>query len=199
MTAIERRDFWEPFDADSPDRAAGAARRLCVVSRNPLQSGMFIAGLATSVGSQGELEIIVDRRQGSSMSGPPSIERRRRPSIDGSLERDGFAIVPMPPAAAGRDTSPWHVPMSRPTGEAELEESYEQKLERLVRFEHRRLVRLSRWFIFSVLVSAVLFLLLVTPVIRSAFRQAPPSPPASPLASPAPHVADSPASPAATR
>ena len=195
MTAIERRDFWEPFDADSPDRAAGGPRRLCVVSRNPLQSGAFIARLTTSVGSHGELEIIVDRRQGSPTSGPPAIERRLRPSIGSALERDGFAIVPMPSAAVGLDAAP----MPRPTGETEPEEPYEQKLERVLRFKHRRLVRLSRWFIFSVLVNAVLFLLLIIPVIRSAFRQAPPVPPASSLDSPAPHVADSPASPAATR
>jgi hypothetical protein len=174
--------------------ASGAARRLCVVSRNPLQSGAFIAGLTTSVRSHDELEIIVDRRRGSSPSDPPAIERRR-PGIGRVLERDGFAIVPMAPAAAGVGANS---PLRPPTGEVEPEEPYEQKLERVLRFNHRRLVQLSRWFIFSVLVNAVLFLLVITPVIRSAFRPAPPAPPASALDSPAPHVTGSP-SPAATR
>ena len=170
MTAIERWDFWARVDADSTGRAAGAARRLCVVSRNPVQSGAFLAGLTASVGSQDELEIIVDRRQESSTSGLPSIERRRRPSIGRTLERDGFAIVPMPPAAAGLGASPPHA-QPPPIRGAEPEELYEQKLERVLRFKHRRLVRLSRWFIFSVLVNAVLFLMVIAPVIRSAFRR----------------------------
>jgi hypothetical protein len=196
MTAIERRDFWGPLDTDSLDHAAEAARRLCVVSRNPLQSGAFIARLATSVGSQGELEIVVDRRHRSSTSGPPTVERRWRPSIGGALERDGFAIVPMPPDL---DTGPPRAPSAWPTPEVEPEESYERKLERVARLKHRRLVRLSRWFIFSVLMNGVLFLLLITPMLRNGFRPPPPVPPASSVELPAPRVADSPASPAATR
>jgi hypothetical protein len=170
MTAIERRDFWEPVDADSPGLAAGAARRLCVVARNPVQFGSFLAGLTASVGSQDELEIIVDRRHESARSDRPSIERRRRPSIGRALERDGFAIVPLPPAEAGLGASPPPAPPP-PTPEAEPEEPYEQQLERVLRFKHRRLVRLSRWFIFSVLVNAVLFLMVIAPVIRSVFRR----------------------------
>jgi hypothetical protein len=77
-----------------------AARRLCVVSRNPLRSGVFIAGLPTSVGSQDQLEMIVDRRRGRSPGDQPSIERRQRSSVVRALERDGFAIVLMPSGPA---------------------------------------------------------------------------------------------------
>jgi hypothetical protein len=103
----------------------------------------------------------------------------------------------MPPAPAGLGASPRHANLT-PPGEAEPEEAYEQKLERVLRVTHRRLVRPSRWFIFSVLLNAVLFLLVAAPVTRNALRQAPPAPPASSVDSP-PQAADSPVSPAASR
>ena len=53
------------------------------------------------VSTHERLEIIVDRRRGTSGSGtnPPSADRRRQPSVDVKVKMDGFAIVPYPPLA----------------------------------------------------------------------------------------------------
>ena len=201
MTAMDGRDFREPDDPGSSASEAVAARRLCVVSGHPLQSGVFIAGLTTSVGSRDELEIIVDRRRRSSGIDTPSVERRHRPSIVRALEQDGFAIVPMSssPGAERLTARLVHRETALPTEHAESEGAYKHQLERLLRFQHRRIVRSSRWFIFSVLVNAILFLMLVTPVIRSVVRPARSIAPSSSIDAPASRVADSPSSPAATR
>ena len=80
----------------SPSGSPAATRRLCVVSRNPLMSGVFVAGLTTAVGARDELEIIVDRRQGDAAMNRPSVERRHRDHVVRALERDGFAFVLVP-------------------------------------------------------------------------------------------------------
>ena len=69
--------------------------RVCIVSRDPLRSGRFIAALEASVGPGDHLEIIVDRRHGGS-SGETDLkeDRRRQRQVAFALEANGFAIVP---------------------------------------------------------------------------------------------------------
>src|SRR4029077_20878527 len=81
-----------------PPGFAAAPRRLCVASRTPVMSGVFVAGLTTAVGARDELEIIVDRRRDGPTTNQPSIERRQREHVAGALERDACAFVRVPPA-----------------------------------------------------------------------------------------------------
>lgn len=69
--------------------------RLCIISREPLRSGHFIAALQASLGPEDPLEIIIDRRHGGS-SGKADLteDRRRQHQIALALEANGFAIVP---------------------------------------------------------------------------------------------------------
>src|SRR5436190_23233570 len=69
--------------------------RVCIVSRDPLRSGRFIAALEASVGPGDHLEIIVDRRHGGS-SGETDLkeDRRRQRQVALALKANGFAIVP---------------------------------------------------------------------------------------------------------
>src|SRR5215470_2866036 len=76
--------------------------RLCIISREPLRSGRFIAALQASLGPEDPLEIIIDRRHGGS-SGKADLteDRRRQHQVTLALEANGFAIVPAsidPPA-----------------------------------------------------------------------------------------------------
>ena len=168
----------------SPVRSGAAKRRLCVVSRNPVMSGVFAAGLTTAVGSRDELEIIVDRRHGSSTTSQPSIERRQRDHVVRALERDGFAFVLMPTAEAADATSSrgngWPVERFVP------EESYEHKLERLLWFKQGRLVRLSRLLILSVLMNAILLVFFVSPALKARWSAARATGPATSITAPAP-------------
>jgi cell division septation protein DedD len=68
---------------------------LCIISRDPLRGGHFVASLQASLRPEDYLEIIVDRRYGGS-SGASDLreDRRRQPQVDLVLEADGFAIVP---------------------------------------------------------------------------------------------------------
>ena len=71
--------------------------RLCVVSRDRLRSGAFIAALRASLRPEDQLEIIMDRRHGgSSGESDPKKDRRRQRRVDLALEANGFAIVPAP-------------------------------------------------------------------------------------------------------
>lgn len=69
--------------------------RLCIISREPLRSGHFIAALQASLGPEDLLEIIIDRRHGGS-SGKADLteDRRRQRQVALALEADGYAIVP---------------------------------------------------------------------------------------------------------
>jgi hypothetical protein len=68
---------------------------LCIISRDPLRGGRFVAGLQASLRPEDYLEIVVDRRHGGS-SGASDLreDRRRQLQVDLALEADGFAIVP---------------------------------------------------------------------------------------------------------
>jgi len=171
----------------APPTGSGiATRRLCVVSRNPLMSGVFVAGLTTAVGSRDELEIIVDRRRAGPTTTQPSIERRQRDHVARALERDGFAVVLVPtaePSGSSRERA-W------PTEHFAPEETYERKLERLLWFKQGRLVRLSRWLILSLLLNAILVLFFVSPTVKARLSQGRPtvSPPS--LAAPADKVGE---------
>jgi hypothetical protein len=162
--SMESRESLGLASAASPAGSGIAARRLCVVSRNPLVSGPFIAGLTSLVGSRDELEIVVDRRRSSPAHDHPSVERRQRSNVVRALERDGFAVVPMPPSRA---TEQLEAPVER----GSREEAYEQTLERLLRLKHRRSVRLKRWLILSALMNAIVVLLLL-PAATALLRQA---------------------------
>jgi hypothetical protein len=69
--------------------------RLCIISREPLQSGHFIAALRAVLGPEDLVEIIIDRRHGgSSGEAGPTEDRRRQSQVALTLEINGFAIVP---------------------------------------------------------------------------------------------------------
>ena len=166
--------------------SAVATRRLCVVSRNPLMSGVFVAGLTTAVGSRDELEIIVDRRRDGPTTNQPSIERRQRDHVARALERDGFAFVLVPTAEpSGRSKE-----RAWPTEHFAPEETYEHKLERLLLFKQGRLVRLSRWLILSLLLNAILVVLFVSPTVKARLGQGRPTVSPSSLAAPAEKVGE---------
>jgi hypothetical protein len=70
--------------------------RLCIVSRDRLRRGAFIAALQTSLSPEDDVQIIVDRRHGgSSRESDVKEDRRRQPQVDLALEANGFAIVPV--------------------------------------------------------------------------------------------------------
>ena len=76
---------------------AAQPARLCIISREPLQSAHFIAALQASLGPDDLLEIIFDRRHGGA-SGKADLteDRRRQHKVAIALEVNGFAIVPTP-------------------------------------------------------------------------------------------------------
>jgi len=76
---------------------AAQPARLCIISREPLQSAHFIAALQASLGPDDLLEIIFDRRHGGA-SGKADLteDRRRQHKVAIALAVNGFAIVPTP-------------------------------------------------------------------------------------------------------
>jgi len=70
--------------------------RLCIISREPLRSGHFIAALRAALGPEDHVEIIIDRRRGKRRQGAPHIqqERRRAKILEVVIEAD-------PPTASG--------------------------------------------------------------------------------------------------
>ena len=165
----------ESFDAPaltSPAVSRSARKQLCIVSRHPLVSGVFVAGLTTAVGLRDELEVIVDRRGDGPGTLQPPFERRHREHVLRALERDGFAVVPI----ASSETS------SSPSPERELsaldriaQEPYERKLERILWSKHARILRLSRWLIISVLMNAIVALLFVAPAMTARWSKTRPT------------------------
>ena len=176
-----------------PTGFAVATRRLCVVSRNPVMSGVFVAGLTTAVGARDELEIIVDRRRDGPTTNQPSIERRQRDHVARALERDGFAFVLVPTAEASGSSKE----RAWPTEHFAPEETYEHKLERLLWFKQGRLVRLSRWLILSLLVNAILVVFFVSPTVKARLSQGRPTVSPSSPAAPAEKVGEPSPRPAA--
>ena len=70
--------------------------RLCIVSRDPLQSGEFITALQESLDPEEPLVIIVDRRRDQSSERPALKEdRRSQRQVELALKVHGFAIVPV--------------------------------------------------------------------------------------------------------
>ncbi len=136
---------------------------LCIVSRDPLPSGLFVATLTTAVGPRDELEIIVDRRRGGPPTDQPSIERRHRPHVTRALEQDGFAIVPTRATQPGEHSIPAAAPIER----LALKAAAERELEGILAFKRRRKVRLNRWLILTGLMGVILVLLVPSPAVKT--------------------------------
>src|SRR5262249_61460318 len=85
---------------------AAQPARLCIISRVPLPSALFIAALQASLGPEDRLEIIFDRRHGGDSGKADLPEARRRQSkVALALEVNGFAIVPN--SAEATEERPW--------------------------------------------------------------------------------------------
>jgi hypothetical protein len=154
-----------------------APRCLCIVSGDPVRSAELLAALGAMVSTHERLEIIVDRRRGTSGSGtnPPSADRRRQPSVDVKVKMDGFAIVPYPPPALAG----WPL-----DDEADPDEP---EFARVLEFNHRRKARRRRRLALTLLVGSTLAVLLLTQVstmkaLMSPTRLAAPPPAESPSA-----------------
>lgn len=68
--------------------------RLCIISRDPLWRGEFIAALKASLCPQESFQILMDRRRNGSLMKSLREDRRRQPLVDVALAAHGFAIVP---------------------------------------------------------------------------------------------------------
>ncbi len=68
--------------------------RLCIISGKRLRSEDFVAALQASLCSEGDLQIIMNRRHGGASGLPDLKEDRRHVQVDLALEANGFAIVP---------------------------------------------------------------------------------------------------------
>ena len=181
---LNRGESFGLATAASPAGSSVGARRLCVVSRTPLVSGVFIAGLTSLVGSRDELEIVVDRRRDDPARSQPPVERRHRTNVVRALERDGFAVVLVPPPSAPEE-------VEAPTDRMSAEEAYEHRLERLLRFKHRRMVRVKRWLVLSAVVNVIFGLCLLAPTVKALLQKTRPAAPASSIL---PKVSPDPAS-----
>jgi hypothetical protein len=132
---------------------------LCIVSRDPLASGAFVATLKTAVGPHDELEIIVDRRRRGPPADQPFTERRHHPHITRALKRDGFAIVPTHAAAQPAEHSDASAaPVERLVDQA----ADERTLEGVLAFNRRRKVRRTRLLILSGLMGVILSVLVLS-------------------------------------
>jgi hypothetical protein len=154
-----------------------APRCLCIVSGDPVRSAELLAALGAMVSTHERLEIIVDRRRGTSRSGtnPPSADRRRQPSVDVKVKMDGFAIVPYPPPALAG----WPL-----DDEADPDEP---EFARVLEFKQRLKARRRRRLALMLLVGSTLAVLLLTLVptmkaLMSPTRLAAPPPAESPSA-----------------
>jgi hypothetical protein len=167
----------------------------CIVSRDPLPSGVFVAALKTGLSPYDEIEIIVDRRRGGPATDQPSIERRHDPRCAHALERVGVAILPMPATQLVEHSIPAASAIARldPRG-ADAHE-----LKRLD-YGRRRKVRLSGWVYLTGLMGVILVsLVLVRPVETLMSRARPAASPPSAdrmnapsAAAPVPQIAETP-------
>ncbi len=114
--------------------------RLCIVSRDRLRSGDFIAALRASLRLEDQLEIIMDRRQGGPSGGSdPKENRRRQPRVDRALEADGFAIVPASvEPTAGRTRLSLLLPDAPIERMSPEDAEDEERLESILAFKRRR-------------------------------------------------------------
>jgi len=119
---------------------ADQPKRLCIVSRDRLRSGDFVAVLRASLRPEDQLQIIMNRRHGgSSRESDLREDRRRQRQVDLALEANGFAIVP-----ASVDPPKDRTPLSLLLPEApiaHLSPEYdedEERLESILRFKRRR-------------------------------------------------------------
>jgi hypothetical protein len=185
---MRAQEYFAAANLPWPAESGAATRRLCIVSRNPVVSGVLVAGLTASVGTRDELEIVVDRRRGPAPH-PVLIERRHRDHVDRALEREGFAFVPTaPPDAAngalnGQDA--W------PAERIPVEETDERKLERILWLKHGRIIRLGRLLILSGLLNAILILFFVAPAVKARLTQARAATSAPPVVAPAAKAGES--------
>ena len=161
---------------------SAGATRLCIVSRNPLVSGVFVAGLTASVDVRAKLEIVMDRRRGDAPAHAIPIERRHRDHVDRALEREGFAIVPTgtPNRTNGsrRGNNPW------PAERGAAAEADERKIELILWLRQRRITRLRRWLMLSTLLNALLILGFAAPAVKALVTRARPAPSAPSVAAP---------------
>lgn len=76
-----------------------ARRRLCIVSRDPVQCSELVLSLQASLDPDDEVEIIMDRRRANVLEperghlGEPADSRRENPDVDLAVRTKGFAIV----------------------------------------------------------------------------------------------------------
>ena len=161
--------------------------RLCIVSRDRLRSGAFIAALRASLRPEDQLEIIMDRRHGGSSGEWDPNEDRRQLRVDLALEANGFAIVPAPLDPTGHRT-----PLSLLLPEAPIERlspedaEDEERLESILAFKRRRSGRLIPKLL-AVLIGVTLAAFALTPAgqnfgksLMSRVFQGSPPPPGDP-------------------
>jgi hypothetical protein len=153
---------------------------LCIVSRDRVRGGDFIAALGASLRPHEQLEIIVDRRSGAPTGDwEPAEERRRRPQVDLALKANGFAIVPapspggprktlssllIPPAASSTysDSAYSDSAYSNPTYD-DVADDDEERLEAIRSFKRERSRNLVPWLVAALAaVAAAAFILLPT-------------------------------------
>ena len=170
---MRAQEYFAAANHPWPAESGAATRRLCLVSRTPLVSSVFIAGLTASVGARDELEIIVDRRRGGAASHPIPIERRNRDHVDRALAREGFAFVTMGTPDAANASLPGQDPW--PVERVAAEETDQRKLERILWLKHGRIIRLGRLLILSGLMNAILILFFVAPSVKARLTQARPA------------------------
>ena len=137
--------------------------RLCIVSRDRLRSGAFIAALRASLRPEDQLQIIMDRRQGGSSGESDPKEDRRQLRVDLALEANGFAIVPAP-----LDPTEHRTPLSLLLPEAPIERfspedaEDEERLESILAFKRQRSGRLIPKLL-AVLIGVTLAAFALTP------------------------------------
>jgi hypothetical protein len=120
---------------------------LCIVSRDRLRGGDFIAALEASLGPQDHLEIIIDRRSGEpSGEWDRAADRRRRPQVDLALKANGFAMIPAPRSSHERAPLSMLLPSASSPRHAD-EDDDEERLEAIRSFKRGRSSSLVPWLI----------------------------------------------------
>ena len=114
--------------------------RLCIVSRDGLRSGDFIAALRVSFCSEEHLDIIMDRRHHGSAGAPDvEVDRRHQRQVDLELEANGFAIVPMSADVTDEGTPLSQLPLETPIEHLfPAEDEHQEQLESISNFWRRR-------------------------------------------------------------
>jgi hypothetical protein len=139
-----------------------APRHRCIVSRDPLPVRVLLAALATTVSQRDELEIIVDRRRGGSVTNQTSIERRHPAHFAHVLERVGVAIVPARVAQSAEPSLP-----TSPIERSDRQDSEERQFRRLNEYKRRRKVGLTWWVVLVGLMGVSVALLVHFPTMKT--------------------------------